>query len=125
MSAGDLKQSTTLTAAILASGQIGATTATTLYTVPAASQVKVATASLCNISGSTVTVTVSVVPSGGSVDGTHVVLSAYSLLPNDTITQDDVLAALKGVMLGVGTFVSVTASVSGAVDYLLTGAVSA
>lgn len=121
----DFKQATTLLGKILASGQVPATTATTIYTVPAASAVKVATLSLSNTTSSAVTVTISVIPSGGTVDGTHQVLSSYSLAAYDTISHEDVLSALKGAFLDAGAFLAITAATANAVDYLLTGAVSA
>jgi hypothetical protein len=123
MPSGDFKQGTNLDAYI-ASGQLSATTATTIYTVPASSRSKVASFSLTNVTASAVTVSVSVVPSGGTVDGTHQILSGYSLAANDTISHEDVLAAIKGAMLPTGAFVSVTAGTANAIDYLCTGAVS-
>jgi len=73
----DFKQAATLVGKILAGGQIAAaTTNTTIYTVPALSATKVATGALMNVSAATVTVSVSVVPSGGAVDGTHKILTA-------------------------------------------------
>jgi hypothetical protein len=116
----DFKTGTSLAGKILASGRVGATTATTIYTVPASSAVKIATAVLCNTSTAAVVVSVSVVPSGGSVDGTHLVVSNYSLAANDSTK----LTELEGAMLDAGAFIALTPSVSGVLDYLLTGAVS-
>lgn len=110
---------------ILASGQVAATTATTLYTVPASKEAKISSFALTNTSSSTVTVSVSVVPSGGSVDGTHLVLASYSLAAYDTISHEDVLSALKGVYLDTGAFLAVTVGTANAVDYLVTGQESA
>lgn len=123
MPSGDFKQGTNLDA-FIASGQLTATTATTIYTVPASSRSKVATLSVTNTSASAVTVTVSVVPSGGTVDGTHAVLFGYPLAAGDTICHEDVLAAVKGAMLPTGAFIAVTAGTANAIDYLVTGAVS-
>lgn len=120
----DFKQGTNLAGKILASGQVAGTGATTVYTVPGSSAVKVATCSLTNITASAVTVTVAVVPSGSTNDGTHTVLSAYSLAANDTISAQDVLSALTGLMLDAGATVQVTAGTATSIDYLLTGAVS-
>lgn len=110
---------------ILASGQISATTSTTLYTVPASKEAKIGSFSLTNTSSSAVTLSVSVVPSGGMTDGTHLVLVSYSLAAYDTISHEDVLSALKGVYLDTGAFLAVTASTANAVDYLVTGQESA
>lgn len=117
----DFKQSANLAGKILASGQVAsANTATTVYTVPAASAAKVASASITNTDSSAMTVSVSVVPSGGSVDGTHVVLSAYQLLAGDST----VLTEIIGSMLDAGAFISITASTASKLNYLFTGAVS-
>jgi hypothetical protein len=116
----DFKQGLNLLGKILASGQLAGTSDTTVYTVPASSAVKVATAVLANVTGSTVTVSVSVVPSGGTVDGTHKVVSSYSLAANDSTK----LTEVEGSMLDAGAFISVIASTGAAVNYLLTGAVS-
>jgi hypothetical protein len=116
----DFKQGANLAGKILASGQVAGTTATTVYTVPASSAVKIATAVLCNVTGSTVTVSVSVVPSGGAVDGTHLVVSSYSLAANDSTKVTEI----EGAMLDAGAFIAITVSVAASVDYLFTGAVS-
>lgn len=121
----DFKQATTLLGKILASGQVPATTATTIYTVPASSAVKIATFGIVNTTSAAVTVTASVVPSGGAIDGTHQVLSNYSLAAYDTISSEDVLSIVKGAFLDAGAFIAITAGTATAVDYLLTGAVSA
>lgn len=124
MTAGDLKQSSNLNL-FIAGGQITSTTEAAVYTVPASSQVKVATFSLCNTSGSAVVVSVGLVPTGGTVgDGTHRILSSYSLAALGTITQEDVLAAIKGAMLPTGTMIGVAVSTANVVDWVLTGAVS-
>lgn len=120
----DFKQGLNLAGKVLASGQVGATTATTIYTVPASSAVKIATFSLFNNSAAAVTVAVNVIASGGAAGVTNVMLGAYSLASFDGLTSEDVLAFLKGAMLDAGAFLSMTVSTSGAINYLLTGAVS-
>lgn len=121
----DFKTGTSLAGKVLASSKVTATTATAVYTVPASSAVKIASAAITNITASPVTVTVSVVPSGGTVDGTHEVLHAYALAASDTISHKDVLAALDGAFLDAGAAIYVTAGTANAVDVVLTGAVSA
>lgn len=96
---------------------------TTLYTVPGASVTKLATISLCNGTASPAAVSVSVVPSGGSIDGTHRVLSNFALAANDTISHEDVLAMVKGAPLDAGALISVNSTQP--LTYLLTGAVQA
>jgi hypothetical protein len=123
MTAGDFKQSTNLNGKVLASGQL-AGGATTVYTVPTGAAVKLATASLTNVTAATAAVTVSVVPSGQAIDATRVVLSGYPLAPHDTISAEDVLNCLKGAMLEAGALVQVTVPGGSQINYLLTGAVS-
>ncbi len=118
--AADFKQGTNLAGKILTSGQVAGTGATTIYTVPAASAVKVTSAVLANVSASAVTVTVAVVPSGQSVDGTRTIVSAYPLAAGDST----VLTELVGALLDTGAFISITASAGTAINYLITGAVS-
>jgi len=116
----DFKQGTNLAGKILASGQVAGTSATTIYTVPASSAVKVASAVLCNVTGAAVTVTVAVVPSGQIVDATRTVVSAYSLAAGDSTP----LTELVGALLDAGAVISITASAGAAINYLITGAVS-
>jgi len=117
----DFKQGTSLLGKILASSQVAAaSTNTTIYTVPTGSAVKVATFSLTNVTGSAVVVSVSVVPLGGTVDGTHKIVSSYSLAANDTTK----ITEIEGAMLDAGAFISINASTITAIDYLLTGTVA-
>lgn len=121
----DFKQGTLLTGKVLASLQVSATTATTIYTVPAASATRIASAAITNVSGSSVNITVGIVPSGGSVNGTHEILHLYPLAAGDTISHKDVVSTLDGAVLDTGAFIFVTASTANAVDVVLTGLVSA
>lgn len=93
-------------------------TDTTVYTVPNAKAVKVATASLTNTSNYPVTVSVAVVPSGQSVDVTRRVVADYVLAGKDTIR----LTEIEGSMLEAGAVVAVNANGAAAINYLLTGA---
>lgn len=90
--------------------------------VSANTAVKVTSAVICNASNALGTLSVSVVPSGGSVDGTHRVLSNYSLLANDTISHEDVMAMTKENMYPAGTFVSINCT--SPVTYMFLGVVS-
>jgi hypothetical protein len=117
----DLKQSDYLTGKILTSGQVPlAATNTTVFTVAARTAVTLATFSLTNVTGSAVTVTVSVVPSGGVVDGTHEVVHAFPLAAGDSTS----VAEVEDAIFDAGAFVSINASAPTAIDYLITGAVS-
>jgi hypothetical protein len=106
---------------ILYSGQLSSTSATTIYTVPAATTAKIATATICNTSGSAVTVTVQLLQSGQSADGTHAVVSGYSLAAGDTLS---LTGYIGGAMLATGEFISVTAGTASVLDVVITGAVS-
>ncbi len=117
--AADFKTGTNLAGKILAQGQL-ASGEQTAYTVPAQSAAKVASAVLCNTSGSPVTVSVSVVPSGGTAGATNRIVSAYPLAAGDSTP----LPELVGAFLDAGAFVSINASAGSAVNYLLTGVVS-
>jgi len=107
---------------ILYSGQLSTTSATTVYAVPASTTVKIASGTVCNTSASTVNVTVALLKSGDTADGTHSVISVYPLAAGDTLPLRDYLG---GAMLATGEAISVTASTANVVDVVLTGAVSA
>ncbi len=112
--------SATLTAKVLASQQLTSTSATAVYTVGASKCAKVATGTLCNTSTTAaVTVTLAIVQSGGTADGTHSVLSGYSLAAGDTLALKEFIG---GHMLGEGDFISVTAGTANVLDVVITGA---
>jgi hypothetical protein len=119
----DFKQATNLTGKVLASGQVAsAATDTTIYTVPASTATKIATFSLHNPTATAVTITkVSVLPSGGTSDGTHQQTTNYNLGSCDTITAEDVLSWAKGMPLDAGAKVVITAATAASVNFLLTG----
>lgn len=104
---------------VLVSQQLAATE-TTQYTGPANSAVKIATAVLTNTSGAAVTVSLSVLKVGQTADGTHRVLTAYSLAAGDsTALKDEVV----GTFLGPGDFISAIASAATSVTFVMTGVV--
>lgn len=111
-----------MTGGILYSGQVASTSPTAVYTVATNKTVRIATGTVCNTSGSAVLVSVSLLKNGDAADGTHQVIYHYSLAANDTISLTPYLG---GAMLGDGESVWVTAGSSGALDVVLTGAVSA
>jgi hypothetical protein len=118
----DFKQSANLAGTILAGGQVAnATTDTTVYTVPGSSAVKIATFSITNTSTTAaVVVSVSVVPSGGTVDGTHKVVSAYTLAAGDSTK----ITEIEGAMLDTGALISINVDTAAKLNYLITGAVA-
>lgn len=125
MATPNLLSASSLTQGVLNTPGALANAETTVYLVPTGKAAKVATFSLCNTSGSAVTVSVSLVNSGGAAGTTNRVLSGFSLAAGDTISQEDVLASLKGAMLGEGQFISVLAGTNAVVVPVLTGTVTA
>ena len=94
-----------------------------LYTVPASTSVKIATASICNITTGSVNVWLSIVKSGGTMgDGTHRILNSYPLAANDSFSLKDLLG---GAMLGPGDYIAGYAGTATAIDLVLTGTVHA
>jgi myosin-crossreactive antigen len=106
----------TVTPKILASAQLSSGD-NTIYTVGSSKAAKIATLTLCNTTGSAVTLSVSVVPAGGGVDGTHRAVSGYVLAGGDAT----VVAEVAGMWLGASDFVSVNVSTGAAVDVVMSG----
>ncbi|WP_284984303.1 hypothetical protein [Arthrobacter sp. efr-133-TYG-118] len=115
----NLKTITSATAGALLSQQLS-TSEAALYTVPAATTVKIAQGSLCNTTGSDTTVFLSIVKSGGTMgDGTHRVISGATIKANDTISLD----YLAGHFLGPGDVIAGYAGAATAVDIVVSGVV--
>lgn len=106
---------------ILYSGQLGTTSATSVYTVPSGKTVKVSQGSICNTSGAPVTVSLALLKSGDTADGTHQVISAYLLAAGETLALKDYIG---GAMLAEAEAISVTAGTASVIDVVITGAVS-
>lgn len=103
---------------VLVSQQLAASE-TTQYTGPANSAVKVASARLTNTSGAAVTVSISLVKTGGTAGAANRVLSAYSLAAGDGIDLPELAAAF----LGPGDFISAIASAATSVAFVMSGVV--
>lgn len=116
MTTPNLSTITTVTPKLLASQQLAAGD-TTIYTVGTGKAAKLAKLVLTNTSGTAVPVSVAVVPTGGTVDGTHRVMSGYSLAANDST----IVTEVEGVWLGDGNFISVNVGTGSAVDATLSG----
>lgn len=121
MSGNNVIQAASISPQVLVSQQLGVADAA-LYTVAAGQSVKVAHGVLCNVTGSAVTVYLSVIKSGGAVDSTHRVISGYSLAANDSLALSTYLA---GAMLGPGDVIAGYAGTASAVDLVITGTVHA
>ena len=120
MSTQNLIAATSLNPQVLASSQLATTSETTVYTCAAASSTVIATAWLCNTTASAVTVSVSVVKSGGTAGATNRIVASYSLAANDTLSLNPYLG---GAMLGPSDFISVLAGTGAAVNFGATGSV--
>lgn len=117
----DFKQGTNLAGRVLASGQVAAASATDVYTVPASSAVKVATAVVHNASALTLNqVEVFLTPAGGTRDATRRIGLITTLAPGDSTSVFE----LVGAFLEAGAVISLNPSAATAANYALTGAVS-
>jgi hypothetical protein len=92
----------------------------TVFTCPASTAVRIFHGTLCNVSGSAVTVSLSVVPNGGTLDGSHKAIAGFALAAGDTLSLKDYLT---GAMLAPGDFISVNSSAATAVDVVISGLV--
>ena len=79
----------------------GATTATTLYTVPSKTRTVISTLSTCETGGAGAVFRVHIVPSGGSASTSNAIYYGLSITANDTIM------ATIGITIGPGDSVVV------------------
>lgn len=116
----NLLAATTMTPQTLSSAYLGTSDAA-VYTCPASSTCKIATATVCNVTGSAATVYVGVVASGGTAGASHHIIHAYSLGANDALSLTPYLA---GTMLTASDFITGYCGTGSAVVLTLTGTVS-
>lgn len=114
MATPNLYAATTATPKTVATA-IGATSATTVYTVSAGKAAMVAKALIVNVTATAVVVTFNLVPSGSTAGPANRVVSAFSLAPNDTM----VMPELDGAFLGEGDLLSISAGTGAAVTVVL------
>lgn len=114
----NLLQANALNPKVLCSVQLADTSAAAVYTAPGGGAAIIRHGTLCNVSGGSVTATVAIVPSGGTYDGSHRVLSTVPIAAGDTLPLRDFLA---GACLGPGDAVYAQSSVGAALDVVLTG----
>lgn len=105
---------------VLFSGMLTTTTPVAVFTM-SSGMVTISHGTICNTSALAVTVSMSVLPPGGTVDGTHLAISNYSLAAGDTLSLKDYL---DGATLGFGDSIWVTAGTANAVAVVLSGLVS-
>jgi len=110
----NLVSPTTINRTRLYQGQPGTSNAT-LYTVPASTDVKVASIVVSNTTASPATVTLSVVPNGGSAGTTNRIMAATSVGANDTVVLD------SSVYLNAGDFIAGLQGTSAALTVTISG----
>lgn len=115
----NIMAATTITPQVLVAQTLAASE-TTQYTGPASSSVKITKAVLCNTSGANVTVSISLVKSGGTAGAANRLLASYSLVAGDSTVLDE----LTDQVLTAGDFVSALASTASVVALVMSGVVS-
>lgn len=99
----------------MAQSCVASTTETTVYTVPGSTSAIVKQFVFANVTGSSATISVSLVPSGGSAGVTNRILEAVPL-PANSITVVDltqVMATGDFISIKQGTASAITTTVSG------------
>ncbi len=91
------------------------TSATTLYTAPAATTTIVKNILICNTTGSDATVTINFVPSAGSASVSNRIISALTVSGNNTVVVE-----CSGI-LATGDFISALQNTSSAITLHITG----
>jgi hypothetical protein len=114
MSAVNIATITTVNRVRFYVGQPG-TSEGTVYTVAASTNAKISQIVLCNTSNSPASLSLSVVPSGGSAGATNRIISGLSLDANSTTTLD------MSVFMDTGDFISAIQTVSGAITAYISG----
>lgn len=95
---------------VLGQSNPAATTLTTLYTVPSATQAVVSTIAVTNLSASTITYRIAVRPAGAAISNSHYI--AY----DTALTANNSTMITIGITLGATDVISVYAS-SNAVNF--------
>lgn len=112
---------------VLAAQQLTSTAETTILSPGGAplaapgTSVSITHGVLCNTTGSAVTVSLSLVPSGGTAGVANRVMAAYSLPAGDSL---DLRGYVVGAKLNEGDFLSALAGTANAVTVVLSGVVS-
>lgn len=88
-------------------GQVTAATSdTTLYTVPSATEAIVSTISVCNLSGSAATYRIAVRPDGASIENKHYIVYGA------TVPASDATMLTVGITINASDIITVFASTS-------------
>lgn len=106
-----------VTAKVLINAKQAAGSVTTEYTAPSSTRTIIDKFTATNTTGGAVTLTIHIVPSGGSVDATNKILDAYSIAANTFLDlsqmQNHVLAAGDIIAVGASAATSITIRASG------------
>lgn len=89
---------------VLGQSNPAATTATTLYTCPAATQTIISTITVCNMSGSGATYRIAVRPDGAALSNQHYI--AY----DTTVSANNTTALTLGMTIDAGDVITVYSS---------------
>lgn len=89
---------------VLGQSNPAATTATTLYTVPAGTSAVISTLNICNLSGANSTFRIAIRPNGATLANSHYIAYDTGLPSNDSI------ALTVGLTLGAADVVTVYSS---------------
>lgn len=100
-----------VTVKTLFNAQYAAASAATVYTVPSGNRTIIDKLTATNITGGAITITIYLVPSGGSAGATNTIISAESIAAG--ATKD--FTALQNQILSVGDFISAFASSSSSI----------
>jgi hypothetical protein len=105
---------TTINRVHLYQGQPGTSNAT-LYTVPASTDVKVVSIVISNTTATAATITLSVVPTGGSAGATNRIMTAVSVPASGTTVLDSSIYMNTGDFIAglQGTASALTVTISG------------
>lgn len=119
MAGADILHLATATPQVILSQQLGITDVA-VYTVPAATSIKISQGVICNVTAATVNINISLLKAGQSVDATHRIIHNYPLSGFDTLPLRDYLA---NAMLGPGDMIAGFASVATSVNLIMSGTV--
>lgn len=107
----------TVTPGCLVQGVLAQNTDVVIYTVPAGKKALIDQMSAANTDASTRTLTVNVVPSGGSVSAANQVTPGASIAANTAVS----LSEMKSQILEAGDFISIKASAADLIAVRISG----
>lgn len=106
-----------VTAKVLINSRYAGSSATTEYTCPTSTRTIIDKFTATNTDSGALTITVYIVPSGGSATGSNTITKAYSISAGATVS----LSEMQNQILAAGDFVSVLASSASKVVIRMSG----